>query len=199
MGLRDTAGRVRAALFPRRSGLRRRSDRVETAVLRCAVVLFLLLVPVAIVLGQHGAEDATQAADRTRAIAQPVDATVLAAPATTSPAIGYTGGLGDVDVAWVGPDLTRHTASVPAAPSLSPGDRLRLWIGPGDRPVIPPASATDATVEGIVDAVGALVGAVLVLGSVLIAVRFALDRGRMRDWDADWWTFVHRRDRGTTG
>lgn len=198
MGTGWAADRVRTALFPRRSRLRRWSDRVETAVLRCAVVLFLLLVPIAIVLGQHGAEDATRTAEQTRATARPVDATVLAAPAVTGPAVGYTGGLSDVEVAWVEPDLTRHTASVPAAPSLATGDRMRLWIGPGDRPVLPPASATDATVEGVVDGVGALVGAGLLLASVVLAVRFALDRGRMRDWDADWWTFVHRRDRGTT-
>ncbi|WP_433802798.1 Rv1733c family protein [Actinomycetospora sp. CA-084318] len=193
------AGRIRTALFPRRSALRRSSDRIETAALRFAVVVLLLVIPCAIVLGQRGAEDARAAADATRAIAHPVDATVLAAPAVASPAVGYTGGLSDVDVAWVEPDLTRHTASVPAAPSLETGETMRLWIGPGDRPVVPPASASDATIEGVVDAVGALVGAVLVLGSVLLALRFALDRGRMRDWDADWWTFVHRRDRGTTG
>lgn len=199
MGTVRVAERIRTALFPRRSALRRRSDRLETAALRFAVVMLLLVIPCAIVLGQRGAQDAQQAADATRATAHPVDATVLAAPAAASPAVGYTGGLSDVDVAWVEPDLSRHTASVPAAPSLETGDRIRLWIGPGDRPVVPPASASDATIEGIVDAVGALVGAALVLGSVLLALRFALDRGRMRDWDADWWAFVHRRDRGTTG
>nr|WP_018332110.1 hypothetical protein [Actinomycetospora chiangmaiensis] len=172
---------------------------METAVLRCAVVLFLLLVPVAVVLGHHGTADATATADLTRTTARPVEATVLSAPVTTSPAVGYTAALTDVEVAWVEPDLTRHTAAVPAGPSVTAGDRMRLWVGPDDRPVIPPASATDATVEGIVDAVGALVGALLVLASVVLAVRFALDRGRMRAWDADWWSFVHRRDRGTTG
>lgn len=199
MGAARAFDRVRTALVPRRSALRRRSDRLETAALRFAVVVLLLVVPCAIVLGLRGAEDARQSADVTRATAHAVDAVVLEAPAVTSPAVGYTGGLSDVDVAWVDPDLTRHVAAVPAAPSLAAGDHLQLWVGPDDRPVIPPASATDATVEGVVDGVGALVGAMLVLASVVLAVRFALDRGRMRDWDADWWAFVHRRDRGTTG
>jgi hypothetical protein len=199
MGTVHALGRVRTALFPRPSGLRRRSDRIETAVLRFAVVLALLVLPCAIVLGQRGAEDAREAAAVTRSTAHPVDAVVLEAPTATSPAVGYTGGLSDVDVAWVDPDLARHVAAVPAAPSLEPGDHLQLWVGADDRPVIPPASATDATVEGVVDGVGALVGAILVLGSVVLAVRLTLDRGRMRAWDADWWALVHRRDRGTTG
>ncbi|MDL5159594.1 Rv1733c family protein [Actinomycetospora termitidis] len=191
--------RMRAALLPRPSVLRRRSDGIETAALRCAVVLLVLLVPFLVLLGRHGADDAAADAAATRAQAHPVTATVLEAPPGAGMTAGYTGGLSTVDVAWVEPDLTRHTTQITAAPSVRTGDRMQLWIAAGDRPVVPPASDTDAVVEGVVDAVGALVAAVVVLAGLLITLRLVLDRARMRAWDADWWTFVHRRDRGTTG
>ncbi|MEJ2866517.1 hypothetical protein WCD74_01985 [Actinomycetospora sp. OC33-EN08] len=199
MGMGTGVDRLRTTIFPRRSALRRRSDRVETTVLRLAVLALLLLVPFLVVLGNHGAREAAAEAERTRAVAHPVTATILATPPGTGPAAAYPGGLSTVDVAWVEPDLTRHTATVTAPPTIQAGETLPLWIGPGDRPVVPPAGATDAVVEGIVDAVGALVAATALLTGLVLAVRFALDRARMREWDADWWAFVHRRDRGTTG
>ncbi|MFC5061692.1 hypothetical protein [Actinomycetospora atypica] len=190
--------RLRGVLFPRPSALRRRSDRIETAVHRLAVLVLVLMVPVVVVLGQAGARHAADVAATVRATAHPVVATAgTAPPPVADPAMAYGGALLAVPVTWVGDDLRVHSATMPLGPAVDAGRQVPLWVDADDRPVDPPASAGDATAEGVIDGVAVLVATLAVLVGLLVGVRTALDRGRLRKWDADWWAFVHRRRDGT--
>ena len=197
MAAGDGFDRLRGLYLPRPSALRRRSDRIETAAHRLAALVLVLMVPVIVVLGQAGARHAADVAATVRATAHPVAATVSASPPPVAdPAMAYGGALLAVPVTWVGAEGAVHSASVPLGPATATGQQVPLWVDASDRPVAPPATAGDGTVEGVIDGVAALVATLVLLAGLLVGVRTVLDRRRLREWDADWWAFVHRRRDG---
>ena len=189
--------RVCTVLVPRRSRLRRPSDRWETASAWGALVLLLLLAPLTLAVGGAQAQQVRDQAAAVRATAHRVDATVTAV--STGPETNDDGTARDdlvVTVSWTEPGGARSAPQVTYGHAPRVGDPWPLWVAPDLAPVQPPATEQDAELQGVVTAVGAFLGSCVALASGLALVRWLLDRRRLRQWQRDWLTFERRRHRG---
>lgn len=196
---RGSAGdRVVAVLVPRRSTLRRSSDRWEVAARWAALVVLVLLVPLMLQLGAARSDQVREQAAVLRATSHEVTGTVTSVVARR--AAGGSGGTDVIIVSWHEPDGSGHSAprvAVDSPPAV--GAPYTFWVDPGLRPVPSPPTEQDAVLQGYVADVGALAGTLVVLVVALRYVRRRLDRQRLRRWDEDWVAFRCRRDRGAAG
>lgn len=171
-----------------RSELRRRSDRVESLVLRWAA----LGVLVAIVLAPSLAIDTYQREMRTvaqqTATRHQVDAIVLqdalASPATAEPS-GLTPAA-RVQGRWKAPDGTVRTAAIEVDSGTKAGARVAIWVDHSGRQVPAPETAAGALIGAVLAALGVVIAVVALFLAVYWLVRWPLDRIRMARWDAEW-------------
>jgi hypothetical protein len=188
-------------LVPRRSRLRRSSDRWETASGWAALVLLVLLPPLMLAAGGARTQDIRDQAAAVRATSHQVDATVIAV--STQPETNADGTpRGDliITVGWAEPGGPAHTApqdTYGRAPRV--GDTWPLWVAPNLVPVDAPATELDAELEGLTTAIGVLLGSCAALAAALVLVRRLLDGRRLRRWDENWLAYEQRRHRGPTG
>lgn len=192
--------RIRTAFVPRRSTLRRGSDRVETAARWAALALLALCVPFLLVAGAARAQDVRDAAAHTRATAHQVVGTVTDVHVRPSRSPdGTSSGALDVTAAWTEPDGSVHSTLDTSFVGVAPGRPWPMWVDATGKRVRDPATESDAVVQGVL-LVGLLfAAAATALAGLVVALRWWLDRARLRQWDADWAAFGRRRDRGVTG
>jgi hypothetical protein len=191
---------VCTVLVPRRSVLRRSSDRWETASAWGALVLLVLLVPLMLVAGGAQTQQIRDQAAAVRATSHRVDATVTAV--ASRPDTDEDGASSDdlvVTVIWFEPDGAHVAPQVTYGEPPRVGDSRPLWVAPDLSPVQPPATEQDAELQGVVTAIGALLVSCVALSSALVLGRWLLDRRRLRQWDEDWLAFERRRHRGAAG
>lgn len=194
-----TTGMRRLAALARglgwgRNPLRRRSDRIEAAVVVAAVLLALAALPAALAVGtrvhrHYLAVSATQAAAERH-----VTATLLE-PAGTIP-MGSADSTVAVRARWFQPPGVRHVGTVRAAESTPAGTRVRIWTDPAGNLVNPPLSADQAWSRGVFAGFAATLVAVGLLATLVAIVRLRLDRVRYAAWTDEWrrmgWT-QHRK------
>ncbi|NMO89439.1 hypothetical protein [Actinomycetospora sp. TBRC 11914] len=195
----SAADRAYTAFVPRRSALRRPSDRWETAARWGALAVLLLLVPVVLTLGDARARAMREGAAEVRATGHPVTATVVTvSPRDAGVGAGTTVAL---TVAWAEPDGSVHTLPRVGydGDDVTVGSPYPMWVDRGFRAVAPPSTEQDAVLQGWVADVGGF-GAVLVtLLAGLALLRRVLDRRRLRQWEEDWAAFRRPPDRGAAG
>ncbi|MEU6811571.1 hypothetical protein ABZ920_21800 [Streptomyces sp. NPDC046831] len=181
----------------RRNPLKRRADTVEAWIVLAAWMLTVLA-------GLSGGTATMRAVEhelaRERAEWRPT-AAVVEAPGPPSADKGNGRGSdasrGWGRVRWTAADGTSHTGQVPVRPGSPAGARVTVWTDARGRLVTRPATAVQARTRAAV--VGALVGlstaaVPFVAGRLL---RDRLERGRMRQWDAEWARFGPRWSRET--
>ncbi len=175
------------AWWPDRNPLRRTSDRVETAVVAAALVLFLAGAPLLALFAWHWADaTALRVQQRQQSSWHQVSA-VLLANAQPVIDIGYGGMAGpEVPARWTAPDGTARTGDVPAPVSAQAGRTVRIWVAESGALTGPPLRPEQATGQAAM----ASVLAPFVLGTVLICAvslaRYVLNRRRLASWAADW-------------
>lgn len=176
-------------LRPPASTLRRRSDRVETAVHRVAALVLLLLVassPVASELAVSSASAATQA---TQAGARRVTARVASTSEMATIVDGAPDGSTSATVDWVEADASPHHATVMTALGVGTGDQVALWVEQDGATTVAPAAPADVAVLAVVVALAVSAGAVVAVGAAVLLARWLLGRARGRRWEADWVSF----------
>lgn len=199
--MRDTTEATRRAIgafVPRRSTLRRRSDRIEVATRWVLLLLGLMLLPVALSIGSEVTarlqpQVAVQQAERHHVTAQ-----VVAAPdpRTTVDRVD-TGarpepGTGDATapVRWIAADGTPRVSVVRVPSDARPGDPRVLWVDAQDRPTVAPMTPGYPAAQGFLTSVF-IVLCDLVLSLLLLAgLHWVLDRARLRAWDEAWRRFT---------
>jgi hypothetical protein len=193
------ADRMWTAFVPRRSELRRRSDRVETLARWVALVLLVVSVPFLLAMGSARAQDVRDGAAAVRANAAPVVATITQVVPRAASAGGVPSGAVDVTATWSGPDGTPHTVTGVELRGARVGDPWSAWLDGAGHQVRPPRTDGQAAVEGVVLAGWLLLVLGLGLLAVLAVLHRVLDRRRMADWDEDWALFRLGRGRGVAG
>jgi hypothetical protein len=166
-----------------RNPLRRATDRIETVVLAVLMSAFLAGAPFA-ALGAgawiHGLAQRTQLSQEASRF--PVQAVVL----TVTPSASLGEYVGQAAARWRAPDGREVTGHLSVPSGTAAGQTLELWTDrAGD---ITSAPLTDAQVADQADFAVAL-GVVAAAGVLTLAgelARWALNRRRMADWDADW-------------
>lgn len=154
----------------------RPTDRVETLVLLTLWVSALAGLLIALTVGGN-----TYATHKATADVQgprhSVSATVTTPPKQDDdPTI----------VVWRRPDGARVTAAVDAERTDRTGRVRIIWLDDQQRVADPPRTATDAVVEGVMAGLGVVMLTVLGWWGLVLLVRAAADRHRMRRWEAEW-------------
>lgn len=187
---------VYSAFVPRRSRLRRTSDRWETASRWIALAVFLLLVPLVLQLGDARTQQLRDQAALERATDHQVHGTVVGVTAARG-----EGSAPVLSVSWTEPGGSVHLVSLTAYDDPPPGlgAPYPLWVTPGLEAASPPPTEQDAVLEGDVADIGGFTGTLVLLLSAQGLVQWRLDRRRLRQWDEDWLAFRCGRDHGAAG
>jgi hypothetical protein len=171
-----------------RNPLRRRTDRIEAVIRLATLVMLLAAVPTAtLAAGREADHLAQRHAHAQQAADHQVTAVLLQqapAPAVVDP---YTSvQLTLVLARWQPPGQPSRTGQILAAAGARAGSTVTVWIDASGAVTGPPpdhrAIAGDVCIAALVTC---LVTSLLVLGSSTLTRR-ALDRRRLRAWDAEW-------------
>jgi hypothetical protein len=166
--------------------LKRNSDRLQflARVLLGCTVLMALPIALAVATATHSAalaDAAAQAAERYQ-----VDATLT----EDAPPVSHSNEVASVKpraaVVWTGPVGLRHEGRVAVPVGSDAGSVVRIWIDREGEHTMPPLGDADVAAQTAAAAVLTFVGLCSVAYGLYFAFRKALDRGRMRRWDADW-------------
>jgi hypothetical protein len=170
---------------PTGNALRRRSDRIESAIVAGLLALFVLGGPVAAIVAGSLVDHAMLGEVRAEQTWQRVTAT-LAHPGTPRlQAAASNWVVQSARASWTVGGRT-HTGYIPLASSPGKAKTVSVWVNPRGALTGPPSAWADLHL-----AVGlAAAGAALVLAAVLflagLATRLVLNRRRMADWDRAW-------------
>jgi hypothetical protein len=166
--------------------LRRRADRVGTAIALGLSALFLICAPVlAILAGRwtHEAGVVQQRAERTWH--QVVAITLRAAPASADQYVAQWEDIG-VLARWETPSGRQRVGDVPAWAGIQAGQSVRVWVNGSGVPTGPPLSARQLSTRVL--GVATLVPTVLAVVLLLLAwlARWLLTRSKLAAWETDW-------------
>ncbi|WP_169946072.1 hypothetical protein [Microbispora sp. H11081] len=169
---------------PDRNPLRRRSDRVEAALLAAALTAVLLAVwPAA--LAARAVYDGGSAERVGPGARQLVEATLVGDVAAV-PANGR-GLLGMSAARWTLPGGEVREGMVPAALLLRDGPaKARLWVDATGMPVTAPPQRAETMTRAGLAAFGVMSAAVVLALAGFALGRHRLDRGRYRAWEEAW-------------
>ncbi|MDH3026935.1 hypothetical protein BJF87_18630 [Gordonia sp. CNJ-863] len=151
-------------------------DRLETTVLLALCVSALAGLLAALTVGGN-TYAAHKAAAEVQGPRHSVSATVITTPKQDdSPTI----------VAWRRPDGARLTAAVDSERQDRVGRVRLIWLDDEQRVADPPVTHTDAVVEGVMAGLGVVMLTAMGWWGLVLLVRAAADRHRMRRWEAEW-------------
>jgi hypothetical protein len=171
-----------------RNPLRRRTDRIEAALRLVMIIMLVAAVPAAAVFaGQQADHVALDRAHAQRASKHLVSAVLLEQAPPTGIPDPYT----SVQTTWVlarwqPPGLPPRTGEVLATAGARKGSTVRTWIGPSGAVTSPPLDHRDIVGDVLIAAVATGLVSWLVLLAFGALARRALDRRRLRAWDAEW-------------
>jgi hypothetical protein len=170
-----------------RNPLRRGTDRVEGALRLVMIILVVAVIPAAVAAGRWADHYGLHRAEVQRAVNHQVTAVLL----RDAPAIGIPDPYTSVQTTWVParwqpPGQPLRSGEVLAVVGARKGSTVRTWIDPSGAVTDPPVDHR-VVVGNVWLAVmtTCLVSWVLLLAAGMLARR-ALDRRRLRAWDAEW-------------
>ena len=165
------------------SPLRRRTDKIAVCLAALLVVVFLLGAPVVsmVAIGAAGRMAAGQQV--TRSWRQVSAVVQKAAPA---PPAWELSGYSWVRARWTAPDGRARAGQIPVSTAVAVGQTVRVWVDAAGTPTGPPPNPGAV----IADQAAAALAAVVTLGVTLVclmcAVRWALNRRRLANWETEW-------------
>ena len=166
--------------------LRRGTDRVEAGLRLVMILLLVLAVPAAVAVGRSAGHPALHRAQAERAGDHLVTAVLL----EDAPAAGTPNPYASMQTAWVParwqpPGQPPRTGEVLTLAGAHQGSTVRTWIGPSGAVTDPPGHRVIVGEVWLAGVTTCLLSWLALLVAWLLARR-ALDRRRMRAWDAAW-------------
>ena len=168
-----------------RNPLRRRTDRLEAALLLTAFAVALLVVPAAAIVGTAVRDRAEQAAARERTERHPVRARTQE-DAGSSASSGSTQFITPVRVAWLDRSGTTQEGQTDVVIGTKTGAELTIWLDREGTITTAPRDSTDSA------ALGTLAGMTLpmlawpLLFALFRLARRPLNRARTDAWAREW-------------
>ena len=172
-----------------RNPLRRGTDRVEAALRLVMIILMVAVIPAAVAAGRWADHYALHRAQVQRAVDHQVTAVLLQdGPGIGTPDLYTSAQTAWVPARWQPPGQPPRTGEVLAVVGARKGSTVRTWIDPSGAVTDPPVDHR-VVVGNVLLAVmmTRLVSWVLLLAAGMLA-RWALDRRRLRAWEAEWRT-----------
>lgn len=168
--------------------LARDVDRWQAGVRLVLIALFVVMLPVAAVIGwMVAADDLHKGQSQSRERTATTAILTAAAPpmvftASGVPVLGTTA----VAAEWAAPDGSTKVGHVPSQAGSVVGTRVDIWVDETGAIVEPPLSSTGSVVTGLLVTVGMLTVLGLLLAGGMRFCANAFDRGRQARWDRDW-------------
>lgn len=180
--------------------LRRRIDKVAACLAALLVAVFLAGAPLLSLVAARWAGHAGAAEQREARSWHQVPAVLQQAAAPPRFGRGSFGS-SEVLARWTAPDGQVLAGAIPVSGAMAAGHTVLLWVNAVGSPTGPPPSHLVVLTRQVVAAVAAAVALAIMLLFLTWAGRWALDRRRLRRWEAAWaavgpdWT-RHFRSRG---
>ena len=171
-----------------RNPLRRGTDRIESVIRLTMMILLVVAVPiVTVAVGQRADHLALRGAEAQQAQDHLVNAVLLqAAPATGIPDPYTSVQWAWVPARWQPPGRPARSGVVLAIARAPKGSTVQIWINAFGAVADPPPDHREIVGDVcIAAAVTCLASLLLLLASEALARR-ALDRRRLRMWEAEW-------------
>ena len=175
-------GRVLRGRRLDRNPLRRRSDRVETAVFGVLLAVFLAAAPFAAhAAGSWAYATSARAAQAEQAKVRHVPATLLAAAPVWTSTVAP-----DVAARWRAPDGQVRTGEVFVPAGAAAGSTILVWINRAGQLADPPLGTSQLAARAQMAAYAAAGSLAVILIAAGWLARRSLDRRRLAAWDSDW-------------
>jgi hypothetical protein len=185
-----TDGNSRVRRLARRLGfgrnpLRRRVDRIESAMLVAAALIAVLVIPAAVAVGTAVRDASEQAAAHRRSLLTQTTARTLADAETWAGAIPGQG-LTSARVAWTDAAGASHEGWTLVTMGTKKGSDVTIWLDRSGSIVRPPGQADESGAIGGVAGLTTAMISWMVLSCLTRLVLRGLDRRRARDLDREW-------------
>jgi hypothetical protein len=168
---------------PDRNPLRRRSDRVEAAIMGLLFAAFLAGAPLAWhFAGKWAYPVYEREAQVERALVHEVPATLLRA----EPGWSASGPGADVEIRWKAPDGQRHTAAVFVPDGAASSGTVMVWITRAGQLTDPPLQQAQVMSRAQLARVLAVIGLAVTLLVAGMLTHQLLVRRRLAAWGAEW-------------
>lgn len=178
-----------------RNPLRRPSDRLETVLLWCALLVALLMIPVgaAVGTGVHDALDASAA--RQRASLSETQARTLESTERMFPS-SPGDMLSRARVSYVDQQGMQREGTASVVIGTKAGVEVTIWLDRSGNIATAPRSSSDSAAYGVTVGFLTVLGSWLLVWGLFTLARIPLDRRRLRDLDAEWYAVAPRWLRG---
>jgi hypothetical protein len=168
-----------------RNPLRRRVDRLESALLLGALVAALLAIPAAAALGTTIRNRSEHTAAQQRAELHPVQARTLENATKAVPsALGQISTR--VRVIWFDASGSPREGSADVLIGTEAGTELTIWLDRAEAMARAPREPADSAALGVAAGVTMPMLAWLLLWGLFRLARLLLDRRRAQDWAREW-------------
>jgi hypothetical protein len=177
---------MQARRFGLRPGpLRRRVDRVEAALRLGALVIALLMIPVAVLLGTAVRADSQRAAAERRAELQQVYAQAL--EDAFSGTVVVPGQVSwPIRVVYQDAQGVERQGIADGLIGTKAGADVVIWLDRSGNIVPPPPQPGDSTALGVSAGLTTVMVSWLLLSGLFLLARRLLDRRRADDWEREW-------------
>ncbi|EME15661.1 Rv1733c family protein [Rhodococcus triatomae] len=182
---RDYAALTRRSLRLGHDPLRRRPDRLEGLFAFGLLVLLVVMVPIAVWLGNAAGDQQSALAEQQARDYRQVTATTV--EDATSRSVASDAVPVSIDTAparWVVGERP-HREDVPVDPGAPAGTAVTIWVDADGNLASAPVTATAAATAGVMVGLFAWTSIGLVGATGFLAARAVLDRRRRRRWSAD--------------
>lgn len=199
-GVKQRSGELWVLMQARRLGagrnpLCRSTDRIETVLLWCTLVVALLLVPFGAAVSTTVGNALDASAARQRAVLQMLPARTLESTERQVPAV-QGDVLSRVPVTYVDPQGVEHRAVTNVVIGTKAGAEVEIWLDRSGSIVTAPRAKSDSLAFGALAGVFTVLGGWLVVWALFSLAKRPLNRRRFRDWDAEWQAVAPRWSRG---
>jgi hypothetical protein len=167
-----------------RNPLRRATDRIETAVLAVLVIAFLAGAPAAaLATGAwiHGLAQRAQLSQEASRFQVPAVVLTMTTPSASGNPLAD-----QAQARWKAPDGREVTGEVPVPGNTVVGQTIKVWTDRAGNITAPPLLDGQVAGQTVLGEALGVTGAVCAVTLAGVLARWALNRRRMADWDADW-------------
>ena len=178
--------RLARALGSDHNPLRRRSDLIAAWLVPAAVVIFLILAPLAAggaVIWAHAGSAAARRADQDLHAVPAVLTAAVPGPLMT--AGGANSWLTWTQARWTA-DGRAQAGLIPATSGSRAGSIVPVWLDSSGQVQAPPPTAGQVRDQAVAAAAAALAALAVLLAGLVVAGRCVLNRRRLAAWDTAW-------------
>lgn len=164
--------------------MRRKVDRVESAITVLALLVMITAIPIAVWAGSASHDAAAHRAETS----QRTEATLLEnAPQRTMTEAGeFSTTDTRVKARWTAPDGTPQVGKVAVQPGLRASTTVSVWLDESGRVTRQPPGPVGVQAAGTLTGIAAYVGIGMLVCGVVALFRWRLDRVRATLWEHEW-------------